>query len=144
MQKLGKLKRASYRNVGPQMQIDALVVEFEVDGDIYEHPFPNMGWNYHNPALMFLGYLDKRPTEIDGTSFDIEGIQVPVGWVNDEHEYLIDDGVLETGQAFLKQADWFDPEGDVYDSEGNQGFGGMNVDGGTGNQATVEIEAGGE
>jgi hypothetical protein len=141
MNKHGKLLRASYRSFGQQLQQDILSVEFEVDGEIHEHPYPNIGWDYNNPALLFLGFLDKKPTDFDGCTFEIGGIYVPVQWVGGEHGYLIDNGVLQQGKAFLKNADWFDPDGEVYNNEG-QGSGGMNVEPGTGNQGSVEIDGG--
>lgn len=143
MTQLGKLKQCSYRSFGPQLQQDVFLVEFEFQKEIHEHPVLNMGWSYNNPTLMLLAYLDMKPTNIEGTRTDIGGIQVPVEWGGDEHGYLLGSEVFETGQKLLKQADWFDLEGSVYNSEG-QGAGGMNVEPGTGNQGAVEIEVGGE
>lgn len=144
MNKQGTVKRCSYRGIGPMNNVDALVAEVEVDDEIYEHPYPNNGWGYRTAALLFLGYLEKRPSEINGTSFRVDDITVPVMWNGEQQKYLIDDQALKIGKQFLKGEDWFEPEGDVYDSDENQGAGGMNVEPGTGNQGAVEIEAGGE
>lgn len=144
MNKQGHVKRCSYRGVGPMNNIDALVAEVEVDGEVYEHPYPNRGWSYQTAALLFLGYLEKKPTDIEGTSFEVDDVPAPVMWSSEQQQYLIDDQALKIGKQYLKGADWFDPEGEVHGSEENQGAGGMNVEPGTGNQATVEIKAGGK
>lgn len=139
MSKQGKIVRASYRSFGQQLQQDVLSVEFEVDGELHEHPYPNMGWSYNNPALLFLGFIEKKPTDIDGTSFEVDEVEVPIKWLGGEHGYLIDDKVLLMGNQKLQEADWFNPEGQVHDTDNNQGVGGMNVEPGTGNQGAVEI-----
>jgi hypothetical protein len=141
MNKQGLVKRCLYRGIGPMNNVDALVAEVEVDGETHEHPYPNRGWSYQTPALLFLGYLEKKPTDIEGTSFEVDDVSAPIMWSGDQQQYLIDDQALKIGRQFLKGADWFEPEGDVYDSDENQGAGGMNVEPGTGNQGTVEIEA---
>lgn len=143
--KQAQVLRCSYRSIGPMNNVDALVVEFEVGGEVYEQPFPNQGWTYQTPALCFLAYLEKKPTDINGTSFDVEeDVEVPAMFFGEMDGFMILDSVLVNGSQKLKEADWFDPDGNVHDSESNQGIGGMNIDGGTGNQATVEAKSGGD
>lgn len=145
MNKQGIIKRYQYRSFGPQLQQDVLTVELEVEGEHYEHDLPNTGWSYNTISLCLMGYLGIRPTDFDGGEYIPSGeVEVPVMWHEHMNQYLIAGQVFGLGSKQLQKADWFDPEGNVYNSEG-QGAGGMNVEPGTGNQGTVEIEeAGGE
>ena len=140
MTKQAKLLNCHYRSFGPQLQQDVLVAEIEVDGEVYEHDIPNTGWSYNTPALCLMGYLGIKPTDFDGGKYTpSETIEVPAMWHEHMQQYLIVGQVFALGAKQLKEAKWFDPDGDVYNSEG-QGAGNAGVEPGTGNQGAVDIE----
>jgi len=140
MTKQAKLLNCHYRSFGPQLQQDVLVAEIEVDGKVYEHDIPNTGWSYNTPALCLMGYLGIQPTDFDGGSYaPPESVEVPVVWHEHMQQYVIAGQIIALGAKQLEKSDWFDPEGNVYNSEG-QGAGNAGVEPGTGNQGAVDIE----
>ena len=133
----GKLKRIYYRAIGQQMMVDTLSVDFEIDRETYTHQIPNKGWGYQNPSLQFFGYVDLKPTDIDGTQYVFEDkIMCPVA--KKDGGYQLAEKAFKVGQYFLEEFDWFNPKGDVWNSGENKAFGGMNVEPGTGNRAAVD------
>lgn len=144
MNKQGLVKRCQYRSFGPQLQQDVLTVELDVEGEHYEHEVPNSGWSYNTPTLCLMGYLGIQPTDFDGGEYTpSKEVEVSVVWHDHMNQYVITGQVFGLGSNQLQNADWFEPDGQVYNSQG-QGAGGMNVEPGTGNQGTVEVETGGE
>jgi hypothetical protein len=141
--KQGNLKRLVYKSHGQQLQQDIIAAIVEVDGEEYTHPVPNVGWGYQTASLQLLGYLGVKPTDFNGGSVSVD-CTVPVDWSEEHGEYLIDDKIFMQGVQALSDASWFNEEGTVWNSGVNQGFGGMNIEPGTGNQAAVEITADGE
>lgn len=136
-----KLLNCHYRSFGPQLQQDALVAEIGVGGEVYEHDIPNAGWSYNTPALCLMGYLGIQPTDFDGGKYTpSETVDISVIWNGDMQQYLVSGQAFALGSKQLKKADWFDPDGDVYDNEG-QGAGNTGVEPGTGNQGAVDIES---
>lgn len=141
MTEQAKLLNCHYRSFGPQLQQDVLVAEIEVGGEVYEHDIPNAGWSYNTPALCLMGYLGIQPTDFDGGKYTpSETVDISVIWNGDMQQYLVSGQAFALGSKQLKKADWFDPDGDVYDSEG-QGAGNTGVEPGTGNQGAVDIES---
>jgi len=135
----GELQRIYYRAIGQQMMTDTLSVDFEVDGQTFTHQIPNKGWWYQNPSLQFLGYVDLKPTDIDGTQYVFEDeIMCPV--VNGQRGYQLAERPFNVGRYFLEESDWFNPQGTVWNSGENHAFGGLNVDPSTGNRAAVDGE----
>ena len=137
MMKKAELQRIYYRAIGQQMMTDTLSVDFKVNGETFTHQIPNRGWSYENPSLLFLGYVDLKPSDIDGTQYVFdEKVMCPV--VRVEDTYRLDEKPFKLGKYFLQESDWFDPKGDVWDSGQNKAFGGMNVEPSTGNRAAVD------
>lgn len=133
------LKRCYYRSVGPQLSIDALVVDFEVDGEIYSHTLQNTGWSYQTQALSFMAYVGVKPTDFDRGEIDLSGKQVPVASAGEEEGYGIQNKALMAGSQMLQEADWFNPNGQVWNSSGAQNPGMIiNPDGG--NKAGVPAD----
>lgn len=134
------LIRAYYRSVGPKLTVDALNIDFEVDGEVYTHQLPNKNWSYQTPALMFMGYAELQPTDFDDSEYEFESETVQVVWNNQEDQYMIAQPVLFAGIQKLKEAKWFSQEGTVWNNDGSQAVGGLNVEPGTGNRAGVPID----
>lgn len=132
------LIRCYYRSVGPQLSIDAFCVDFEVGEETYTHTLPNDGWSYQTPALAFLGYVEKKPTDVEGTSMDLSGKTAPVA-KTPGGVYSLQQKDLVRGSQKLKEADWFDPNGQVWDSQGVHSNG-MTINHDGGSQASVSIE----
>lgn len=132
-----------YKSRGRMLQQDIVDVEFEVEDKIYSHKVPNKGWSVQTPALQSLAAIDIRPSDIQGTKINVEErpIFIPVVWNNDNQQYLITKKVFMLGGNKLAEADWFNANADVYDSDGEQ-MHGMSIDPGTGNQGKTEIEIG--
>lgn len=140
MTKTGKLKRCWYSSSGPKLQIDTLVVEFELDGQTHTHNLPNVDWSLKTAALQFIAFIGKKPTDFDSTSMSLRG-EVPVEWSEDHQQYLISKNVLVAGAMRLKKCDWFNSDGDIFNSGGMQLSQGGSVEPSTGNRGAVEIEA---
>lgn len=133
----GEINAFYYRSIGQGMMNDVLSVDFEVNGINCIHHIPNKGWAYENPSLQFLGYLEIRPTDIERTRYIPEDIVMcPV--VKNQNEYFLSKKAFDVGKYFLKESEWFDPSGTIWDSGENKAFGGMNVEPGTGNRAAVD------
>jgi len=132
-----ELERVYYRAIGQQMMVDTLSVDFTVNGGVFTHRIPNRGWSYDNPSLLFLAYVDLKPSDIDGTQYVFdEEIMCPV--VKVEDTYRLAEKPFKVGKYLLRESDWFDPEGEVWNSGQNKAFGGMNVEPSTGNRAAAD------
>lgn len=129
-----------YRSAGPNLLNDIFRVHFKVDGENHHHDFPNHGWGFQNPTLMLLGYFEIRPGDFDGDSIEFEPSE-KIEVVEQDGEYFIPNLVLQEGVQKLKDCEWFEPEGDVWNSQeaslNNQAGG---PDPGTGNFATSPQE----
>lgn len=135
----GKLIRCYYRSIGQQMMVDALHVDFEVDGTVYTHALPNKNWGYMVPTLQFMGYVGIKPSDFDGSMYEFErDIAIPL--MKSDREYFISNKALQLGMKQLDSEDWFNPNGNVWNSGTNQASGGMSFDPGTGNRAAVDGE----
>ena len=132
-----ELQRIYYCAIGQQMMTDALSVDFTLNGETFTHQIPNRGWSYENPSLLFLGYLDLKPSDIEGTQYVFdEKVMCPVVGVEDT--YRLVEKPFKVGKYFLQESEWFNPKGEVWNSGESKAFGGMNVDPGTGNRAAVD------
>lgn len=137
--KQGKFVRMYYRSAGPQLTVDVLSVEFECEGTTYTHRLPNAGWGYDVPSLQFMGYCGVSPRDFEGGFLEPENdIYLPC--VVDDGEGFITNNVLKEGANQLQEAEWFDPEGSVWNSQGSAAVGGNSVEPGTGNQGAVDME----
>lgn len=135
------LNKCYYRSIGQMLTVDAFVVEFEVNGETYKHELPNSGWSNQTPALAFMGFIGQKPSDFENgkVAFNDEDMEVAV--VPDENgSYAIPNIVLAQGAENLKNSDWFNPNGTVWNSGGNMASGGMSVDPNTGNRGGVEID----
>lgn len=135
------LNRAYYRSVGQNLMIDALCVEFEVDGEIYTHQLPNVGWGYETPSLAFLGFTERQPTDAEDGVFHFDGETVPVAKNEQSGSYNLQQKVLIAGAKKLEEADWFDPDGEVWNSGGQSAVvAGAGPDPRAGNRAGVPVD----
>lgn len=133
------LERCYYRSTGQNLTIDALVVEFEVEGETYTHYLPNAGWNCQTPALAFFGYVGLKPTDFDGDHFQFSDSTVPVTWNSNEGSYALQKKVTLLGSKKLQEAEWFNGEGEVWSGDGQGITPSIGPDPGTGNRAGVPV-----
>lgn len=140
-QKKAHFQKCYYRSMGPQLTVDALFVDYLVNGDGYSISLPNNGWSLATPALQFIGYIEAKPSDFDGSVFrSNRKIKLPVVWDNEKEMWFLTQRVLMGGKQNLQEAHWFNPNGTVWNGSGNQGVGGMSFEPGSGNKSEVEIE----
>lgn len=135
-----ELIRAYYRSLGQNLTTDAFIIEFEVDGEIYTNELQDTGWGYHVPALNFLGFVGRKPSEAEDGEFHFENQKIPVKWSDQMGKYWIQNAVMMFGQQNLKESEWFDPDGEVWNGTGSSPSIQINPDPGTGNRAGVPVE----
>lgn len=136
---LGRIVRIDYRSVGPQLQVDAMVVHLRThEGDIVEHELPNPRWDTGNIALQFLALNDLRPSDFDGTHLRPEQpIVVPI--TRHDDTWLMSEAAFIGGERALKSAEWFNGVHIVDEAETvTAPAGGDSPDPGTGNRGGVE------
>lgn len=137
--KNAELIRCYYSSFGPKLTQDILNVEFEVEGETYTHELPNKGWSLKTTALQFMGYTGIQPTDFEHGSYLFgEGEYIDV--LKNDGEYYLPKKLMVMGATQLDQSDWFNPEGDVYNTDGSRGVGGFSVDPSTGNRGAVDVE----
>jgi len=137
--KQGKFERMYYRSAGPQLTVDVLCVEFDCEGTTYTHRLPNAGWGYDVPSLQFMGYCGISPNDFEGGFFEPENdLYLPC--VIKHGEGFLTNNLLKQGAEQLEKADWFNPNGSVWNGHGNSAIGGNSAEPGTGNQGAVEME----
>lgn len=142
-QPMGRVVKLEYRDKAPKMAADtsAFVVHIRgPDGEMHEHPLQNPEWMIHNVTLQFMAVNGFKPTDIDGTSMNVEDWQwlVPVS-PDGDGGYLLAQHVLEGGVKALQDAEWFasSDDSDDADSDDSGPNGGGGPDPGTGNRAGV-------
>lgn len=141
MSKKGKLLQCYYLSTGQMLTQNQFFISFTVNGGEYSISVPNNGWSYRTPALQFMGYIEKKPTDFDGWSFrPEEDIELPVVWNEEKEQWFLQNRIFQEGQKKLKEVEWFNPSGTVWDGGTTKGFGGMSVDPNSGNKSEVEIE----
>ena len=128
---LGRVIRLRYKDTQPKLTTDAsvLVVEFRApDGHVYQHELDNRHWLVKNPALQLMALNNFKPSDINGTSMDVEGWRwtLPLTYTDNSSPFEVGetDGVyrlsqmaLKGGEAALRQATWFDADdGEKLDS----------------------------
>lgn len=144
IQQMGRVVKLEYRDMQPKMATDtsALVVHIRgPDGEMYEHPLENTEWMVHNPTLQFMAVNGFKPSDIDGTSMNVEDWQFLVPVTSDlKGGYLLAEAALSNGVSALNDAEWFgaadDSDDDSDDDSGSHGGGGP--DPSTGNRGGVE------
>jgi hypothetical protein len=136
--KEAELIRCYYRSIGQNLTTDVLNVEFEVDGKTYTQGVPNSGWGLNTPALQSFGFIGIKPTDMDGQSMEFDR-DITVGWSEQLGQYVIPNMSFAVGKRNLQKADWFNPNGTVWNSGNRMAFGGMSVDPNRGNRAAVEV-----
>jgi hypothetical protein len=144
---LGRVTRLWYKDTQPKLTTDAsvLVVEFRApNAEIYEHELDNRHWLVDNPALQLMALHDFKPSDIEGTSMDVEDWRwtLPLTYVDNSGpfesteggQYKLSQMALKGGEAALREATWFDADdGEKLDSGASAASeGGGDSDGGGG------------
>lgn len=136
-------------SAGPKANgIPVLRVVFTYGGSTYTHDVPNGEFRLDNPALQFLAYIGRKPSDWPDNSQTLEldqHIVVPV-LRDGEDSYALSNEALEMGAEALENADWFPsdlmPEGDENDESvrhSNVGGGGDD-DGGSPTRGQVSAQ----
>lgn len=140
-QKTATLERCYYRSIGKMLQTDALFIEYSVEDQRYSVSVPNQGWALGTPALQFIGYIEITPNDFDESGFFYPDEEIKLPVKENNGAYQIVSSVFQNGVAKLKQSDWFNPRGTVWNSGQSLAVGGMSVDPGTGNQGAVDMDS---
>jgi hypothetical protein len=142
---LGRVTRLSYRDRQPNMADDTsvLVVEFRApDAKVYEHELPNPQWMVHNTTLQFMALNRFKPSDIDGTSTDVEPWRWTVPIVHEDGKYQLAQAALSGGESALRQAEWFGASDDEKSNSGDSdASGGGSDNGGSPNGEKTADEA---
>lgn len=146
-QPMARVVKLEYRDQNPKMAADtsAFVVHLRApDAEIYEHPLQNPQWMAGNPALQLMALNNFQPTDIEGTSMNVEDWQwlLPVA-PDGDGGYLLAENVLEGGVEALRDAEWFSASDDSDGSDGDHSGpnSGPGPDPGTGNRGGVDHDA---
>lgn len=145
-QPLGRVLRLRYRDVQPKVAADTSVLEVDIrthEDEIISQPLDNPQWMVHNQALQFMAVYDIKPTDIDGTSMDVEDWQwlVPLG-TDGDGGWGLAAHIFEDAASTLRSKDWFDAGDDTKDDDNGPGpHGGGGPDPGTGNRGGVDHDA---
>jgi len=135
--------RLRYRDMQPKYKVDAnaLIVEFRaLDGEIYQHELPNDKWLVQCPALQFMAVNGFKPSDIKGTSMNVEDWNLIIPVVSEGGEYGLAASIFANGESALRRADWFSADDSTKDDDGSGGpSAGGSPDPGTGNRGAVDM-----
>ena len=149
-QPMARVVKLEYRDMNPKVKMDAsaFIVHLRApDGEMYEHPLENPEWMVHNPTLQFMALYNFKPSDIEGTSMNVEDANwlLPVA-PDGDGGYLLAAHVLEGGIEALEDAEWFSASDDSGGTDGDHSgpHGGGGPDPSTGNRGGVEEPSEGE
>lgn len=146
-QPMGRVLRLEYRDIRPKVAADTSIFVVHTrtpEDEVIEITLPNSeGWLVHNATLQFMAVYGIKPSDIDGTSMDVEDWQwlLPLG-VNPDGSFGLAAHVLDNGAEKLREAEWFNADDSANDDHDGPGPGaGGGPDPGTGNRGGVDHDA---